>query len=74
MKNRKWFLLAHLLSLSVFDFSKILECCFLTKIIRLSGRGKSYVLLGTIGGMFCERENDRQCEYFRTQKFKNVAF
>lgn len=35
-RNRKWFLLAFLLSLQIFEGSKILYICFLTKITFLS--------------------------------------
>ena len=50
VEDRKWFLVAHLLSFSMSDCSKVPKCCFLTKIISLkiiadtvlnSGRGKS---------------------------------
>ena len=36
VEDREWFLVAHLLSLSIFDSPKVLKCCFLTKIITLS--------------------------------------
>ena len=36
VEARKWFLVAHLLSLSIFDCSKVPKCCFLTKIITFS--------------------------------------
>ena len=36
VEDRKWFLVAHLLSFSIFDCSKVPKCCFLGKIITLS--------------------------------------
>ena len=36
MEDRKWFLVAHLLSVSIYDWSKVPKYCFLTKIINLS--------------------------------------
>ena len=37
VEDRKWFLVVHLLSVSIFDCSKLSKCCFLTKTITLSG-------------------------------------
>ena len=34
--NKKWFLLAHLLSLRIFECWRIRKCCFSSKIVHLS--------------------------------------
>ena len=75
-----------LLSLPIFECSKILKSCFLTKIIRLSkdsfGKWAWPVLDFTeiYRGMFCKIENGFywlacfHCEYLRAQKFKKCCF
>ena len=80
-------LVAHLLSSSIFDCSKVPKCCFLTKIITLSRH--SFLTVGVASlrfyldlwrGMLYKIENDFyslvgfHCEYLRNQKLGNVAF
>ena len=37
VEDEKWFLLAYLVSFSMFDCPKLSKCCFLTKIISFGG-------------------------------------
>ena len=86
VEDRKWLLVAHLLSFSIFDCSKVSKCCFLSKIITLSrqfwtlGVASLRFYLDLWRGMLCKIENDFysivgfHCEYLRTQKLGNFVF
>ena len=80
-EDRKWFLVAHLLSVSIFDCSKIPKCLFFNQNNNFKQTQFWTVCMASLRfyldlrrGMLYKIENDFYCEYLKTQKLGKFVF